>query len=62
MKSEWVIVCPEPNRVSSSWWKQHRVNVVLVEVEYNTKDLQRDAIDRHGEVMCLTQTPDDLIG
>jgi len=62
MKSEWAIVCPEPNHLCSSWWKSHRINVVLVEVEYNTKDLQRDAIDRHSEVMCLTQTPDDLIG
>jgi len=32
-----------------------------VGVEYNTEDLQRDAIDRHGEVMFLTQTSDDLV-
>ena len=33
-----------------------------MEVEYNTKDLQRDVIDRHSEIMCLTQRSDDLIG
>jgi len=62
MKCEWTIVCPEFNRVCSSWWKLHRTNVVHVGVEYNTKDFQRDAIDRHSEIMCLTQRSDDLIG
>jgi len=61
MKSEWVLGHPELDRVFGLWRKSHRTNVVHVEVEYNTKDFQWDAIDRHGEVVCLTQSSDDLI-
>ena len=62
MQSERAIGHPELNSVCGSRWKSHRTNVGLhMEVEYNTKDLQRDAVDRHGEVMRLAQTSEDLI-
>ena len=61
MKFERAVSRPKFNRVCSSRRKQHRTNVVHVGVEYNSKDFQRDAIDRHSEVMCLTQTSEDLV-
>jgi len=61
MKSERVLGHPELDRVFGSWRKSHRTNVVHVGVEYNAKDFQWDAIDRHAEVMCMTQASDDLI-
>ena len=32
-----------------------------VEVEYNTKNLQRDAIDGHAEVVYPTQASDNFV-
>ena len=61
-KSEWPTVSPEPSHVHSSEWKSQRTeDVVYVEVEYDTKDFQRDAIDGYAEVVCPTQTSDDLV-